>query len=272
MDLTKHNERAKHQVEKSDWLDRVAGVGIVTYGVVHLLVAWLILRLGFGDSSGAPSGSGAFHELARAPLGRYLLDAVALGFLALVVWQALEALFGFRTDDHPRRLLQRLLAGAKVVIFAALAVNAFLVAAGASSGGGGTDGPTARLMDLPAGPFVVGAAGLVIIGVGVGIAWFGAAGKFRDSLSTTGESGSSGRVYVVLGTVGYLSKGLAVVLVGGLFGYAALTHDPQKSGGLDQALRDVLQQPYGTPAVVVMALGVGCFGVFCFALARHLDR
>lgn len=272
MDVTEHNERAKHEVEHSDLLDRVAGVGVVTYGAVHLLVAWLILRLGFGDSGRAPSGSGAFHELAQAPLGRYLLYGVALGFLALVVWQATEAAFGFRGESHPHRILQRLLAGAKVLMFGALGVNAFMVAAGASSGGKGTDGPTARLMSLPAGPFIVGAAGVVIIGIGLGMVWYGVAGKFRENLTQQGESGSSGSLYVVLGTIGFASKGVAVGLVGALFGYAALTHDPQKSGGLDQALHDVLQQPYGTPAVVVMALGIASFGLFCFVLARHLDR
>lgn len=275
MDLTERNEAAKRHVENSDWLDRVAGIGVVTYGLVHLLVAWLIVRLAFGDSAGPASGTGAFHELAQAPLGRLLLYGVAAGFFALVAWQAVEAMFGFRAKSRTTRILQRVLAGIKTLLFAVIGVNALMVAAGSSSsrgGAAGTAGPTARLMGLPAGPFLVGAAGVVIIGIAVGMAWFGLAGGFRDTLSAEGESGSSGRSYLVLGTVGYVSKGIAVALVGALFLYAAVTHDPHKSGGLDQAIHDVLAQPYGNAAAVVIAVGIASFGVFCFALARHLDR
>ena len=35
------------------------------------------------------------------------------------------------------------------------------------------------------------------------------------------------------------------MIVGGLFVYAAITHDAKKSGGLDQALFEVLDQPFG---------------------------
>lgn len=272
MDLSHHHERAKQQVEDNDWLDRVAQLGVITYGVVHLVVAWLLVRLALGDSAGAPSGSGAFREVAQTPFGRSLLYGVAIGFFALVLWQAVEAAFGFRRESRISRVLLRALAGVKTLLFAAIGLNAFMIAAHSSSAGGGTDGPTARLMRLPAGPFIVGAAGAVIIGIAVGIALFGLTGKFRDTLSEEGEAGSSGRSYILLGTIGYVSKGVAVALVGALFGYAALTHDPQKSGGLDEAVREVLEQPYGNPAVVVMALGIASFGVFCFALARHLDR
>jgi hypothetical protein len=271
MDLAERNERAKHHAEHSDWLDRVARVGVLTYGVVHLLVASLIVRLGFGHRDGAASGSGAFRELAQAPFGRVLLYGVALGFFALVVWQAVEAALGFRREPRRMRILLRVLAGFKTLLFAGIGINAAMVAAGSSTTGG-SDGPTARLMGLPAGPFLVGATGVVIIAIALGMVWFGLAGKFRDTLSEEGEAGASGRAYIVLGTVGYVSKGIAVGLVGALFGYAALTHDPHRSGGLDQVVRDLLQEPYGNPAVVVIALGIASFGVFCFALARHLDR
>ena len=273
MDVAARNDQAQRQVEHSDWLDRLARVGVVVYGVVHLLVAWLVVRLAFGDPAGSASGSGALHTLARSGIGRLSLYVVAAGFFALVVWQGLEAVFGYRRDSLRKRIANRLLSAAKVVIFGAIGVNALLLAVGAgSSSGSGTDGPTARLMSLPAGPLLVGAVGAVIIVIAIGMAYHGLAQNFRDTMSEEGETGPSGRTYRTLGTVGYVSKAVAIALVGGLFVYAAVTHDPQKSGGLDQALHEVLQEPFGSPALVVVALGLTCFGLFCFALARHLDR
>jgi hypothetical protein len=273
MDLAERNDKAQRQVEDSNWIDHLARVGVLVYGSVHLLVAWLVVRLAFGDSAGSASGSGALHTLAGTGVGRISLYGVSAGFFALLVWQGLEACFGYRRDDVRKRLGNRLMSAVKVVIFGAIGVNALLLALGAGGGSGhGTDGITARVMAMPAGPLLVGAVGVVIIGVALGMAYYGLAQNFRDTLSEEGETGSSGRTYRMLGTVGYGSKAVAIALVGGLFGYAALTHDPQKSGGLDQALHEVLQEPFGGPALVVVALGLTCFGLFCFAMARHLDR
>ncbi len=60
--------------------------------------------------------------------------------------------------------------------------------------------------------------------------------------------------------------------MGGLFCYAAITHDPKKSGGLDQALQTVLEQPFGQVLLTAIALGIAAYGAFCFARAKHLSR
>jgi hypothetical protein len=69
-----------------------------------------------------------------------------------------------------------------------------------------------------------------------------------------------------------MAKGVAFAIVGGLFCYAAYTHQPKKSGGLDVALHKVLQQPFGQFLLLAIALGIACYGLFCFARARHLSR
>ena len=72
-------------VHRSKWMDWAIRAGLVTYGVVHLLIGWLALQLGWGHADSEASGSGALHELAQQPFGRWLLWAVGLGFAALVV-------------------------------------------------------------------------------------------------------------------------------------------------------------------------------------------
>jgi hypothetical protein len=253
-------------------MDHAVRLGLVSYGVVHLILAWLAAKLAFGDSSASASSQGAFHELASNPVGRVSLYVAAAGFVALVVWQALEAAFGHRREEGARRAGKRLASAAKVVLYAVLAVSSFKTATGSSSGGEHADGVTARLMSLPAGPWLVGLVGVVILAVGGGLVYRGVSEGFREKLDPDGETGADGRAYVLLGKAGYVSKGGAIGVVGGLFLYAAFTHDPNKSGGLDQALQKVQQQPFGTPLLLVIAAGFACFGLFCFAWARHLDR
>lgn len=272
MRLSERHLHAQERAESSTSLDRVAQVGVVVYGAVHLLVAWLVLRLALGDDSGSASGTGALRALGETGTGRFLLLGVAIGFAALTVWQAVEAVVGYRRERVRSRTANRTASGVKALVFAAIAVNAATTAAGSSGGTSGTDGWTARVMRLPSGPILVAAVGLVIVGIGLFLTYYGLARRFRSMMRREGAAGGSGRTYLVLGTVGYVGKGLAITLVGLLFGYAAVTHDPQKSGGLDQALHEVLRTPFGVPVLLATALGLGCFGVFCLPLARHLDR
>ena len=270
--MTQKAESAEHRAANSDRVDHIARVGLVVYGVLHLLVAWLVLRLASGDRSGSASGSGAMHTLAQSAVGRLTLYAIAAGFAALATWHAVEAVLGYHRFGFVEKLSNRLVSAVKVLVFTAIGVNALLLSTGKSNTSGSPDGYTARLMSLPAGPLLVGVAGGVIVVVGLVLVYFGVARNFRETMSHQGRAGQLGKAYVLLGVVGYVSRGIAIGLVGSLFIYAALTHDPQKSGGLDQALQDVVAKPFGAPILVLMALGLACFGLFCFAWARHIDR
>ena len=95
-----------HRAEQSTWLDRAARVGLIAYGVVYLLLAWLAIQLALGDQSEDASPKGALHELAKQPFGKILVWGIALGMLLLVVWRLTEAAFGQR-----RKMLRQSLKG-----------------------------------------------------------------------------------------------------------------------------------------------------------------
>jgi hypothetical protein len=127
-------------------------------------------------------------------------------------------------------------------------------------------------MDLPAGQAIVAVAGLVVFGVGVGMCWHSLSGGYAENLSAEGRRGDTGRAYLLAGRIGYFSKGVGACLVGSVICYAAVTHDPERSGGLDQAVHDLVHWPAGGPILVLVAAGIACYGLFCFARSRHLHR
>jgi type IV secretory pathway VirB2 component (pilin) len=262
------------EAEQSDWLDHAVRIGLVAYGVVHLLIGWLAVQLALGDHSQSVSTKGAISELAQQPFGEVLVWAVAVGLYLLVVWRLLEAAFGHRDEEGGDRVRKRLMSLVKACVYGAVAVTATRVAVG-SGGSGGSNGSqtfTAKVMDLPAGQWIVVAVGLVIIGYAANLAWRGWTDKFAEHLETEGKLGYSGAAYLLLGKVGHIAKGIALAIVGVLFCYAGVAHEPGKSGGLDQALQKVLQQPFGPVLLIVIGVGIACYGLFCFARARHLDR
>ena len=71
-----------------------------------------------------------------------------------------------------------------------------------------------------------------------------------------------------LGQVGYIPKGVALGVVGGLLSYATLTADRQKQG-LDGALQTILAQPFGKFLLTAVALGFVAFGLFAILQSRY---
>jgi hypothetical protein len=260
-------------VHRSPWLDHAIRAGLVAYGVVHLLVGWLALQLAFGDKEDQASNSGALHYLAQQPMGGVLVWLIAVGMFLLVVWRLLEFAFGYPEEsDDTKRWRKRATSLGKAVIYGAIGWSAVKTATGDGGGKGGTDSTTATIMQWPGGQLIVGAIGLAIIAYGISLVVRGWTEKFRENLDAQGQSGQDGSAYVLLGKVGYISKGVAIAIVGGLFGYAAVTHDAKKSGGLDQALQTVLEQPFGQVLLVAIGAGIAAYGLFCFARAKHLSR
>jgi len=257
---------------ESNWVDHAVRAGLVAYGAVHLIVAGLAAQLALGDKSENASNAGALHALAEQPMGAVLVWLVAIGMLLLVAWRLLEFATGYHDEsDDAKRWRKRAGSLGKAVIYGALAWSAFKTAIGDGSSGG-TDSTTAKLMDLPGGQLIVGAVALAIIAYGIMLIFRGWTEKFTEHLDAQGQSGKDGSAYVLFGKAGYIAKGIAIGVVGGLFAYAAVTHEAKKSGGLDQALQTVLEQPFGQVMLLAIALGIACYGLFCFARARHLDR
>ena len=246
--------------------------GIVCFGVVHLLIAWIALNLAFGGGGTSANQTGALRTLSDNPFGAFLLWAVAAGFVALVVWQALEARrhLALRARGGGKQTGKAVAAVVRAVVYAAVAVTAVRIAIGAGSSSTSVDHVTRELMKLPAGPLIVGAVGVAIIGVGIAHAVRGIKASFVEDLNDSAR-GEGGRVVVPLGRVGFIAKGIAFGVVGALFVTAAVSFDPKKAGGLDVALHTLLQQPYGKWLLAAVALGLACFGVYCFAWAKDVD-
>ncbi|MFI5709701.1 DUF1206 domain-containing protein [Kribbella sp. NPDC051620] len=251
--------RTAQQAQNSRLYAVAITVGLIAYGVVHLLIAWISLQLAWGKSSEGADQQGALQELAGKPFGEVLLWIVAVGLLALVIWKVLELVYGHLDTE------KKVSAVGRGIVYLGLSISAAKVAMGSSqSGRSQSSGMTAKLMQNGAGRVLVVIVGLVIIGVGIRQIYKAVTKKFLEDL-TGGVSDST----ILLGRIGYAAKGIAFIIVGGLFVYAALDYDPNKAGGLDAALRTIKDQPFGSVLLTLMAVGIACFGVYCFVWSRN---
>lgn len=261
-------------------LQAVARVGLVAYGVVHALIAWLALQLAWGGgSSDSASKTGALATLAHQPGGRPLLWLLTLGLVALALWQAGELLHhvdGLKGsgDDRKDAIQGFVGATARVVVYAALAVTAgkFAVGGGAQSSSTKQQQGTSGVFGLPGGRVLVGIAALVIIGVGIYQIANAVKRDFLDGVDLSEASPRARQLTEKLGMVGGAVKGFALAVVGGLFGWAAITFDPSKARGLGGAMTTILSAPFGRVLLTLVALGFLAYGGYCFLRARFPAR
>jgi len=259
------------QVGDSKALEVLARVGLVAYGVVHLLLGWLALQIAWGLSGRESADtSGAMKTLADQPFGQVLLWLVAVGLAALALWQASAVIWGYRNLEGAERVRKQITSGAKAVVFAALGYSAGAAALGAgSSSAQSQQQATSGVLGWSGGRVIVIVAGLVIIGVGVAAIVKGVRKSFAEEIDTSPLSPTLRTAVARLGQVGYIAKGLALGVVGGLLSYATLTFDPRKVQGLDGAMHTILAQPFGRFLLTAVALGFAAFGLFAILQSRY---
>ena len=258
------------QAGDSTSLELVARAGLIAYGVVHLLIGWLAAQIAWSASdSKSADPSGALKTLADQPFGKILLWLVAVGLVALALWQASEAIWGYRNSEDAERARRQLTSAARAVIYAALGVSAALVALGSgSSSSQSQKQATSGVLAWPGGRVIVVVAGLIIIGVGGAHVVKGVKKSFVEEIDTSSMSPVAREGVARLGQIGYIAKGVALGVVGGLLSYATLTFDRQKRG-LDGAMQTILAQPFGRFLLTAAALGFVAFGVFAILQSRY---
>jgi hypothetical protein len=253
-----------HQVATSRTLDLTARVGFLGYGLVHLLLAWIAVRLAFGSAPAESDHFGAFALLARDTVGLVALVATAAGLLGLAVWQAVTAALG-RTSGW-----RRVGSGARAGVYLALALTAGRVVLGrGESSAQNQEQASAGLLGNAAGRVLLAAVALAVVALGVGLAVHGLTGTFQRDLRTGEMTPPIRKASRWLGGFGYAGKGVAYTVVGVLIGAAVLTFDPDKARGLDAALRALAAEPYGRWLLWVVAFGFAAFGAYCVIQARY---
>jgi Domain of Unknown Function (DUF1206) len=245
------------RARNNDWFERAARGGFAASGVLHLLIALIVVRLALG-SGGNADQSGAFATLAAQPGGAVMLWVAAAALAVLGVWQLFEL---FVEDDAKDRVK----AGAVGVIYLALAASAakFAVGSGQSSSNQNA-GLSAQMMQSGWGKAILVVVSLVVLGVGGYHVYKGATKGFLDELTVTGGSATTW-----IGVVGYVAKGLVLVGVGILVIVATMTSDPSKATGIDAAVKTLGSAPFGKILLIAAALGIAAYGAFGFIRARY---
>jgi len=244
----------------------LARAGLVARAAIYTVIGVIALLLALGASSRHADQKGAMTELLDHPYGRVMVIALTIGLAGYALWRLSEAAFG--AAGHGKQALPRWQSLGRALAYTALTLEALSVLQGSRESQAHKQVTlSAQVMAHTGGRVVVVVAGLVLAGIGVVMIVEGVRLRFMRYL--TNVPATVKPTLVQLGRVGTIGRGVVFALMGALVVTAGWTASPGQAGGMDVAMRTLLDRPFGAALVTVVALGLLAFGCFGFAEARY---
>lgn len=278
-------KKAEAEEETPFWIDPVMRLGYAARGVVYLLVGVFALGAAWYEAGEAEGTTDALKSLLGGVLGVTLLVVIALGLVAYGVWRCIDGWMDL--EDHgtdAKGLVAR--SGMFVSGFVNLGLAAYALSliwsagftiggsdGGSQGSGGGSQGAkgvTATVLAYPFGDWVIMAVGAIIICAGLYYGVKAYTGKYKTHLRSTAMS----ERLDPLAKIGLLAQGLVIGITGGFVIFAGWTHDPNKAGGIGQALEALHDAAFGRYLLGVVSIGLMLFCIYCLieAIYRVLPR
>ena len=257
------------KVARSSGFEWLARAGFVARGLIYGLIGILAIKLALGAGGKTTNQEGALKTIAHQPFGEVLLILVAIGLAGYALWRLIHALIGHGPENSDTTF-DRVAALGSGIVYAglcAIAVEILLGSGGSSSGS--PQKTTAGVFGWPAGTWLVGIAGAVLIGIAL---YQGYRGLSKDFLkdSKTEEMSPAIRSWIKwIGTFGHLARMVVFGLVGVFLIKAAIDFNPNKAVGLDGALAKLAHNSYGPFLLGLVAAGLIAFGIYSLSDARY---
>ncbi|SIS39671.1 DUF1206 domain-containing protein [Salimicrobium flavidum] len=263
----------KVREEIKPWVRRFARTGYMAKGFVYMVVGILSLMAALGVGGKATGTSGMFRSLALVPLGNILVWLTGIGLFMYIGWALIKAFYDPKGEGkNPKGLVKRSGYLITAIIYTTLATQAIRIAVSAVAGGGGGNSNqtmSARLLEQPFGPWILGGVGAVIIGYGVYELVNGLTRRFMKKFLLTHMDDHEKKIARNAGAAGLTARGIVLGLIGFFFIRTAITHDPNQAKGLDGALSEIASQPHGRWLLGIVALGLVLYGIYQITRGRY---
>jgi hypothetical protein len=259
------------QAGQGTWVEWLGRIGLAGKGLSFAIVAILAIDVATGHEGRTRDRPGALRAIADEAYGVYLLVGLAAGFAAYALWRFVQALLDRDHEGHRLKgLAKRASFFGRGVLYGGLFLSTMSVLLGDGGGSGDEeDRATAGVLEAPAGRWLVIGIGVAVGGVGLYNGYRAVTRKFKKKLRLDELSRGARRAVAVVGVVGHLARFVVFSIIAWFLVKAALEYEPKKAVGLDGALAQVAQQPYGKWLLFAVAAGILAYGVYAAVESRY---
>jgi hypothetical protein len=216
--------------------EALARAGFVARGLVYAIIGVLALKLAFGHGGKLTNQQGALKTVAHQPFGTVLLVLVAIGLGGYCLWRLVRAAIGHGPEGSDTGF-ERVTALASGIAYGALCALAVeILISGHSGSSGSPKKATAGVFGWPGGTWIVGIAGVVMVGVALYQGYRGISHRFLKDSKVEQMKPEMKKWITRVGTIGHLARMVVFGLVGIFLVKAAIDYNPKQAVGLDGAL------------------------------------
>lgn len=255
-------------------IEALARAGYFAKGTVYVLMGLFAGRaaLETGHSAGEGDPKSALERVGEQPFGEVILGLLALGLAGYALWHLVRALVD--PEHHKpdlkgwaKRAGYGLSAGAHLSL--AWFALTYALHGYAVRGSDSEEGWTARVLQIQFGGWIVALVGVGILALALNQFYLAWRKAFLRRLHFGQLPEPLDRLLTRLGQIGFAARGVVLGIIGGFLLEAAWVDNPQRAGGIADALVTLENRPAGPWLLGLVALGLLAYGLFVVAQARY---
>ncbi len=246
--------------------------GYAARGFVYLSIGVIAVLAAVELVPEAEGSMGALRAWAEWPLGYVLLWITGLGLYGFAGWRLLQSVFDAdRQGRELKAILSRIGQAISGFVYGGLGYSVFgaldaLEDLAEPDDRDAEQAAAQQALSMPGGVWLIVGVGVFIMAAGLANMVKAARGNLDERLVCEDRlSQAAGLV----GRIGYGARGLAFLVAGGMLARAGLSAQAEDAAGLGDALQALERAPFGSPLLVLVALGLVAFGLFALMEARY---
>ena len=264
----------KHRVKPTAvyrWTERLIRFGFAAKGSIYGGVGLVAVIALFQRDKEIVGTQEILVEIAGNPLGRVMIGLLAIGLIGYVLRRFIQAVFDPKHPDefNLKRLIHRcgyLMSG---LTYSGIAYTASQLFVGLDAETDDTiQDFAAELFDTPLGAWLIVVAGMFTIGVGVSYLYGACSGSYINELKSSLNSHLQTWA-TRLGQVGIAARGISFILIGTFLLEAAFLVRSEFAGGLENALKQLEHQPFGSVWLGAIAFGFIAYAIYMWVVALY---
>jgi hypothetical protein len=247
----------------------LARMGYVARGLIYGIIGLLAMKVALGVSGSLEDMHGAIASIGNQLFGRILLIIILIGLIGYSLWGLIRAFFDpLNKGRNFKGILERIGYFMSAVVYGILIIPTYNFVFGASSANqAGVDGFQLKniistIFLMPMGRWIVGIIGVIVLGISLYQGYQGIRYNFDEQIKQYDLTFRQKKIIKTLGRFGTLARAVVSGVIGLFLIFAVYNASSTGTKGIDGALLVILQWPFGTWLLGIVAIGLISFGCY----------